>query len=504
MYKHITIPATLFLILFSILVTTSSAKANYCTDGNFDPYNCIYQKLSDNGTINSLIPPGWQLDTSKGINGFTMNPTNWKSTNAVLTDTMQSPHLLTSTKLTGYGCTKNNATKFSGQSSLALEQSQSISDQQTINESYGVTFNLHTDSNFGATQVTTDTDLNYQVDTTKSNVTVSGSTTSTSNVINVNEVVNIECGGKRVSKDAYNGPYYFNFSQNADQIQITDTSGNTDINGYYDLYPETELSTFTVAFKQDVWVQDVNGMGVNMIAAGGQQCNFGVGNVVNYQAYSANQCGGFDWKNMKSYWFSNPRGNWEGCYTGSYYTNYKKNNSWKTIPYAINATPVPGDMDTNMGFVLTNNCYKAQTNYQSINYNLKQYLAYQAIDPTNFKSNYNDEKNTQYHRVDFIYNATTYNNVQSQIDMTAYFIFNPSTPSYSLDSILGACKKLVKNWNDSCGRNNLQNIVIDIGDDEYVTQFNTFLTDNEKSGEPLICKNDKGKYYIADPGVSCP
>ena len=95
-------------------------------------------------------------------------------------------------------------------------------------------------------------------------------------------------------------------------------------------------------------------------------------------------------------------------------------------------------------------------------------------------------------------------NLQATTNMTSYFIFNPSTPSYSLDSILGACKKLVKNWNDSCGRNNLQNIVIDIGDDEYVTQFNTFLTQYEQSGEPLICKNDKGKYYIADPGVSCP
>jgi hypothetical protein len=157
-----------------------------------------------------------------------------------------------------------------------------------------------------------------------------------------------------------------------------------------------------------------------------------------------------------------------------------------------------------MGFVLTNNCYKAQTNYQSINYNLKQYLAYQAIDPTNFKSNYNDEKNTQYHRVDFIYNAITYNNIQSEIDMTAYFIFNPSYPGYDLANTFQKCHQLVKNWNDSCGRNNLQNIVIDIGDDEYVNQFNTFLTDNEKSGEPLICKNDKGKYYIADPGVSCP
>lgn len=501
MYKHLTIPATLFLILFSILVTTSSAKANYCTDGSFDPYNCIYQKLSDNGTINSLIPSGWQLDTSKGINGFTMNPTNWKSTNAVLTDTMQSSDLLTSTKLTGYGCTKNNATKFSGQSSLALEQSQSISNSQTINESYGVTFNLHTDSNFGATQVTTDTDLNYQVDTTKSNVTVSGSTTKTTNLINVNEVVNIECGGRRISKDAYNGPYYFEFYQNANQIQITDTKNSPNIKGYYDLYPETELSTFTVAFKQEVSVQDGNGMGVFMIGPGGQQCSFGVNaGSVNYQAYFGNNCKDFEWKNMKSYWFSNPRGNWEGsCYTGQYYTNYKKNNSWKTLPYSSSSTPVPGDMDTSQGFVLTNNCYKAQTNYQSIGYNLKQYLVWQAIDPTNFISDYDDEKNTQYHRVNFIYNASTYNNIQSQANMTAYFLFNPTYATYSLDNIWGSCGQIVTRWNDSCGTNNLQNIVIGIDDDEYVENFNSFVSKYDQK-ESIICKKDN-EYYIASPEV---
>ena len=497
MYKHLTIPATLFLILFSILVTTSSAKANYCTDGSFDPYNCIYQKLSDNGTINSLIPSGWQLDTSKGINGFTMNPTNWKSTNAVLTDTMQSPHLLTSTKLTGYGCTKNNATKFSGQSSLALEQSQSISDQQTINESYGVTFNLHTDSNFGATQVTTDTDLNYQVDTTKSNVTVSGSTTKTTNVIDVNEVVNIECGGKRVSKDAYNGPYYFEFYQNANQIQITDTGGSDDIKGYYDLYPETELSTFTVAFKQEVSVRDENGMGVFMIGPGGKQCSFPVNaGSVNYQAYFANNCNDFDWKNMKSYWFSNPRGNWEGsCYTGSYYTNYKKNNSWKALPYAVNATSIPSDMDRGMGFQLTNNCRKTQTNYKSNKYNLSDYLDYTAIDADNYSSDYDDEKNTQYHRVNFLYNAKTYNNIQAKINMTAYFLFNPTYPNYSIDNIYQNCRQLVTLWNDACGTNNLQNIVIDMDNDSYVNEFNDFVSEYD-SGEPQICKNNKGNFVV--------
>jgi len=497
MYKHLTTLSTLFLILFSILVTTSSAQANYCTEEGYDPYKCIYQKLSDNGTINSLIPSGWQLDTSKGTNGFTMNTTNWIATSAKLTDTMQKAIPLTDSSIAGFGCTKNNATKFSGQSVLELEQSQSISNAQTINESYGATFNLHTDSNFGATQVTTDTNLSYQVDTTKSSATVNGSTSKTSNVINVNEVINIECGGKKIAKDAYNGPYYFDFFQNANQITITDTESSPNIKGYYDLYPETALSTFTVAFKQEQSVLDTNIMGVYMIGQG-EQCNFPVnaGNV-NYQAYSGNQCKNFDWNKMSSYWFSNPRGNWEGsCYTGNYYTNYKnKNNSWKTLPYAVNATPIPSDMDRGMGFQLTNNCRKTQTNYKSNKYNLSDYLDYTAIDADNYSSDYDDEKNTQYHRVNFLYNAKTYNNIQAKINMTAYFLFNPTYPNYSIDNIYQNCKQLVTLWNDACGTNNLQNIVIDMDNDSYVNEFNDFVSEYD-SGEPQICKNNKGNFVV--------
>ncbi len=495
MYKHITTFATLFLILFSIRVTTGSAQANYCTEDGYNPYNCIYQKLSDKGAINSLIPPGWQLDTSQGTNGFTMNPTNWKATNATLSDTMQSSNPLTESSISGFGCTKNNATKFSGQSNLELEQSQSISKAQTTNTSYGVTFNLQTDSQFGTTNITTETNLNYQVDTTESAATVSGSTSKTSNEINVNEVVNIECGGKRISKDAYNGPYYFNFFQNANQITITDTDSSPDIKGYYDLYPETDRSTFTVAFKQVVSVLDTNSMGIYMVA-GGSQCNFGVGGgTVNYQAYFGNECKNFDWGKMSGYWISTARAGWESCFTGYYYTNYKKNNSWKPLPFSKSQTGIPSDMDSAQGFVLSNDCYKSETRTQTNTYNLKDYLPWDALDSNNFASDYDDEKNSQYHRINFIYNAKTYNNIQSKINMTSYFLFNPSYADYSIENIYKNCRQLVTLWNDSCGQDNLQNIVIEMGDDDYIAEFNDFVSKYD-SDEPQICKNDKGKSVV--------
>ena len=66
--------------LFTLLVSTNSAKANYCEENPYDPYKCIYQKLLDQGTINQLTPSGFTLDTTQGFNGFKMNTVNWKAT----------------------------------------------------------------------------------------------------------------------------------------------------------------------------------------------------------------------------------------------------------------------------------------------------------------------------------------------------------------------------------------------------------------------------------------
>lgn len=490
--------------LFTLLVSTNSAKANYCEENPYDPYKCIYQKLLDQGTINQLTPSGFTLDTTQGFNGFKMNTVNWKATIATLSDTQEKSVPMTDSSVNFYGCTKNDSITISGTSILKLEQYQSISSAQSTDTNTSATFELMTNSQFGTTNIKTDTNISYDINTQDSSSQTLSDTTEKTNSLSVNQKESINCGGKRISKSSYNGPYVFIFSQNADQITITDTKGSEDIKAFYDLYPETSSTPFTLYFKKDT--ATTTAMGVYMKNKNGGVCSFPVGpGFQNYQAYFGNtgDCGEY-WNSKSSYWFSNSKAGWSGsCYSGSYKT---KSGQWKALPYSNGAAyGMPNDMDMSQGFVLSNYCNDViSTEYQTVNPNLDAYLPWSALNPNKFDSDYDDEQNSQYHRVNFIYNAKNYSGLDADTTLNAYFMFEPDRPVYDLSVIDSKCQKLVTNWNTACGGgNNLQQIIVDQDNETFVKEFNEYVkTYDQKQSQ--VCQNDKGKWYINDEEEDCP
>ena len=225
----------------------------------------------------------------------------------------------------------------------------------------------------------------------------------------------------------------------------------------------------------------------------------------NYQAYFGNtgDCGEY-WNSKSSYWFSNSKAGWSGsCYSGSYKT---KSGQWKALPYSNGAAyGMPNDMDMSQGFVLSNYCNDVlSTEYQTVNPNLDAYLPWSALNPNKFDSDYDDEQNSQYHRVNFIYNAKNYSGLDADTTLNAYFMFEPDRPVYDLSVIDSKCPKLVTNWNTACGGgNNLQQIIVDQDNETFVKEFNEYVkTYDQKQSQ--VCQNDKGELYINDEEEDCP
>jgi VCBS repeat-containing protein len=85
---------------------------------------------------------------------------------------------------------------------LKLEQYQSISSAQSTDTNTSATFELTTNSQFGTTNIKTDTNISYDINTQDSSSQTLSDTTEKTNSLSVNQQESINCGGKKTSKSS--------------------------------------------------------------------------------------------------------------------------------------------------------------------------------------------------------------------------------------------------------------------------------------------------------------
>ncbi len=97
---------------------------------------------------------------------------------------------------------------------------------------------------------------------------------------------------------------------------------------------------------------------------------------------------------------------------------------------------------------------------------------------------YDDEKNSQTHRVNFIYNAKSYMGLQSSANQVPYFLFEPDRPNYNLSDIYQNCNQVVKIWNENCPNNTIQDIAQNYPKD-VKEEINKFIEQYDEEQTPL-------------------
>ena len=474
--------------LFVFIFSPSWANANYCEQDSFNPNQCLYQKLLDKGVFNKMVPSGYSIDTSKGFNGFEIS-TNYSASDVHLNDTVQTPALISDSSVVAYGCYKNNSLKIQGTSSIELEQYQSTSEAQSVDTSFDVSTEITTDTQLGTTNLKTDTNISYSLDTSQSNTKTDSSSTTTKNEIKVSESLTVSCGIDKGNTN-YVGPHYFVYSQSADQITIQDAdSGSPNVNANYDIQPDSNTD-FTLHTYKNISSRDNSSLSVFLKTKNGNQCSFGVGpGTMDYQAYASNSCQNQDinWKNVRQFYLSTARGGWDqgNNFNGMVETkngwaelNFQKN-GWEALPL------VNGNFKS---FRFWNNSYYGSTDYKAVTAKLDDYLDYNFGDDVKNTDvlSYDDEKNSQTHRVNFIYNAKSYMGLQSSATQVPYFLFEPDRPNYSLSNIYQNCNQVVKIWNENCPNNTIQDIAITQNYPEDVKkEINKFIEQYDEEQTPL-------------------